>query len=51
MMQKIAEVSNYNLVRNSNAYISNGEKIDSNNTFSWIDDSYKLGKDKFQFNY
>ena len=28
MMKKIAEVSNQNLVRNSDAYISNGGKID-----------------------
>ena len=39
------------MVRNSDAYISNGEKIYPNNMFSWIDDSYKLGKDKFQFKY
>ena len=51
MMKKIAEVSNQNLVRNSDAYISNGGKIDPDNEFSWIDDSYKLGKDKFRLTY
>ena len=37
VMKKIAEVSNQNLVRNSDAYISNGGKIDP--VFSWTDDS------------
>ena len=44
MMKKVAEISNQNLVRNSDAYISNGGKIDRDNEFSWIDDSYKQGK-------
>ena len=48
MMKKVAEISNQNLVRNSDAYISNGGKIDPENKFSWIDDSYKQGKDRFQ---
>ena len=51
VMKKIAEVSNQNLVRNSDAYISNGGKIDPDNEFSWIDDSYKQEKDKFQLSY
>ena len=51
MMKKIAELSNQNLVRNSDAYISNGGKIDPDNEFSWTGDSYKLGKDKFQLSY
>ena len=48
MMKKIAEISNQNLVQNSDAYISNGGKIDPDSEFSWIDDSYKQGKEKFQ---
>ena len=48
MMKKLVEISNQNLVRNSDAYISNGGKIDPDNEFSWIDDSYKQGKDRFQ---
>ena len=51
MMKKVAEISNQNLVRNSDAYISNGGKIDPDNKFSWIDDSYKQGKEKFQLSY
>ena len=51
MMKKVAEVSNQNLIRNSDAYISNGAKIDPDNEFSWIDDSYKQGKEKFQLSY
>ena len=51
MMKKVAEISNQNLVRNSDAYISNGGKIDPDNEFSWIDDSYKQGKDRFQLGY
>ena len=51
LMKKIADVSNQNLVRNSDAYISNGGKIDPDNEFSWVDDSYKLSKEKFQLTY
>ena len=51
MMKKVAEISNQNLVRNSDAYISNGGKIDRDNEFSWIDDSYKQGKEKFQLSF
>ena len=51
MMKKIAEVSSQNLVQNSDGYISNGVKIDPDNEFSWIDDSYKQGKDIFQLGY
>ena len=51
VMKKIAVISNQNLIRNSDAYISNGGKIDRDNEFSWIDDSYKQGKEKFQLGY
>ena len=51
MMKTIAEVSNQNLVGNSDAYSSNGGHIDPDNKFSWIDDSYRQGKDKFQLSY
>ena len=51
IMKKIAEVSNQNLVRNSNAFISSGGKIDPDNEFCWIDDSYKTSKEKFQLTY
>ena len=51
LMKKIADVSNQNLVRNSDAYISNGGKIDPDNKFSWVDESYKLSKEKFQLTY
>ena len=40
MMKKIAEISNQNLAWNADAYISNGRKIDPDNEFSWIDESY-----------
>ena len=51
MMKKIAEISNQNLIRNSDAYISDGGKIDPDNEFSWIVDSYKQGKETFQLGY
>ena len=51
MMKKVAEISNQNLVRNSDAYISNGGKFDPDNEFSWIDDSYEQRKEKFQLSY
>lgn len=50
-MKKITEVSNQNLVRNSDAFISSGGKFDPDNEFYWIDDSYKLSKEKFQLTY
>ena len=37
-MKKVAEISNQNLLRNFDAYISSGGKIDPDNQFSWIDD-------------
>ena len=51
IMKKIADISNQNLVQNSDAYISNGGKVDPENESSWIDDSYKLTKEKFQLSY
>ena len=51
MMRKIAEVSNQNLIRNSDAYLSRGEKTDSDYDFQWVDDSYKQGQQKFQLVY
>ena len=43
-MKKVAEISNHNIVRNSDAYMANGGKIDPDNEFSWIYNSYKDGK-------
>ena len=40
-MKEAAGVSNHNLVRNPNAYMSKGGKIDPTVELSWIDDSYK----------
>ena len=51
IMKKIAEVSNQNLVRNSDAFISSGVKTDPEKEFSWIDNSYKFCKEKFQLTY
>ena len=51
VLKKSAEISNQNLVCNSDAYISSGGKIDPDNEFYWIDDSYKQVKEKFQLNY
>ena len=51
MMKKIAEISNQNLVRNSDAYLSSRGKVDPGNDFSWVDDSYKQGKERFQLGY
>ena len=51
IMKKIAEISNQNLVRNSDAYLSSSGKVDPDNGFSWVDDFYKKGKDKFQLGY
>ena len=50
-MKKVDEISNQNLFRNSDAYIPSGGKIDADNEFCWIDDSYKQVKEKFQLSY
>ena len=50
-MKKIAEISDQYLIRNSGACISNGGEIDPDNEFSWIDDSYYQGKEKFHLGY
>ena len=50
-MNKMLEISNNNLVRNADAYMSANAKIDPEFTFSWIDDSIKEGKEKFQLGY
>ena len=41
IMKEITGVSNHSLIRNSNAFMSKGGKIDPELLFSWIDDSYK----------
>ena len=51
MMKKMTEISSKNLVQNSDAYISNGGKIDLDKEFSWIAESYKQGKEKIQLGY
>ena len=51
VMKKISEVSNQNLIRNSDAYLGKGGKIDPNNEFKWIDDSFNIEQQRFQLNY
>ena len=51
IVKKTADISNQNLVWNSDAYISNSGKVDPENEFWCIDDSYKLTKEKFQLSY
>ena len=41
IMKEVAGVSNHNLIRNWNAYLSQGGKIDPEVHFSWIDNSYQ----------
>ena len=50
-MKRVAEISNNNLVRNSDAYLSNGGQLESDNEFFWINSSYKEGREKFQLSY
>ena len=50
-MKKVAEISNQNLIRNSDAFLSSGGKTDPDNDFVWIDDSYKMSPEKFQLTY
>ena len=51
VMKKVAEISNQNIIRNFDAFISSGEKTDPDNEFVWIDDSFNLGSDKVQLTY
>ena len=51
VMKKIAEFSNQSLIRNSDAYLTKRGKIDLDNEFQWIDDSYKKEQQKFQLTY
>ena len=51
VMKKMAEVSNQNLTRNSDAYLARGGKADPDNPFQWIEDSYKQVQQKFQLSY
>ena len=50
-MKKIAETSNNNLIRNSNAFRASGGKIDPTSKFEWIDSSMEEIHDKFQMSY
>ena len=51
IMKEVASISNHNLVRNSNAYMSQGGKINPEFEFSWIDNSYHEAQQKFQLGY
>ena len=51
VMKNVAEISNQNIIRNFDAFISSGGKTDPDNEFVWIDDSFNLGSDKFQLTY
>ena len=50
-MKKIAETSNNNLIRNSNAFLASGGKIDPASKFEWIDSSMEETQKKFQMSY
>ena len=50
-MKRVVEISNHNIVRNSDAYMACGGQIDPDNDFFWIDNSYKEEKEKFQLSY
>ena len=50
-MKRVAETSNHNLVRNSNAYMANGGKIDPSQVFSWINSAHVETQQKFELGY
>ena len=50
-MKKVAETSNNNLVRNSNAFLASGGKVDSTSKFEWVDSSLEETKEKCQMSY
>ena len=51
VMKKVAELSNQTLVRNSDAFMSKGGKVDTDKKFVWSDNSIKQATSKFQLNY
>ena len=51
LMKKVTEISNQNLIRNSDVYIAYGGKIDPDNAFSRVDNSYKQAGETFQLGY
>ena len=50
-MKKVAETSNNNLVRNSNAFLASGGKVDPSSQFEWIDNSREETQGKFEMSY
>ena len=50
-MKKITETSNNSLIRNSNAFLASGGKVDPNSKFEWVDSSMEESQDKFQMSY
>ena len=50
-MKEVVGISNHNLVRNSNAYMSTGGAIDPEFKFSCIDNSYEEGQQKSHLGY
>ena len=50
-MKSIAEISNHNLKRNLDAFLSSGSKINPNTQFAWIDNSHVEVEQKFQLIY
>ena len=50
-MKKVAEISNQNLIRNSDAFLSSGGVTDPDNEFVWIDDSFIMSPEKLQLTY
>ena len=51
IMKEVAGVSNHDLIRNSNAYMSQGGKIDPEFQVFWIDSSYQEAQQKLHFGY
>ena len=50
-MKEVAAALNHNQVKNSNAFISNGEEINPEFKFSWVNDSHYEPQRKFQLGY
>ena len=50
-MKKVTETSNNNLVRNSNAFLASGGKVDPTSKFEWVDSSLEETKEKCQMSY
>ena len=50
-MEEATDASNQNLIRNSNAFLCKGGKIEREFEFSWVNDAFAESQQKYQLGY